>query len=122
MKIDDYDSRLIARLALDLSSIAANQTEMLMQVPGDAHGVSFVWMSDNNSTKTGSIVLYLGDVTGFPWGVMAAPATAMSIARGPISRVTERGAYFTIKLSAGAQGILLAEFLTTPSDRIYSSS
>jgi hypothetical protein len=112
------DQALFGRVGIDLSSINSNK----IQVPTNASGLIVQWIPDKLGNASGNIYIWAGEPAGFPWSYIGAPATHVTIARGALSQMSQQGAYLTIVPSAGAQGLLIFEFMAQPPDRNYSTA
>lgn len=111
--------RVVGRVPIDLSTIGSARPA----IPADAQGLMVTWMADANNNMAGQLKIFIGDNSTWPWAQMNATVNPMAIACGPITNVTERGAYITIVNIGGAplQGILLLEYTTEPLKRSSGS-
>jgi hypothetical protein len=113
----DNAFEVVGRVMIDLTS--GNVTQPA--IPKEARGLMISWVPDNNGNAAGGVTIYQGEQGSTPWAVLLAPllpAIPMRLHNGPISRMTERGSYFTIVASTGLPtGILILEFVNVPLPR-----
>jgi hypothetical protein len=106
-------TKVVGRTGVDFSALGNFAQQ---QIPKDARGVYVTWQPDNNGACQGTVAIYLGEVSGMPWGVLLAPVPTtklMTICAGPLFNVFERGSYMTIVPSTAtpARGFLWFEWI-----------
>lgn len=116
---DNGVGKVLGRIAYDASAVQGptGVDAVKVRIPHQAQGLMVTWISDNNGASSGSAKIYIGEISGYPWGAIGGSLNPQAISCGPISETAEGGSYLTLVFTVGAQGIVIFEFTTEPLKR-----